>query len=442
MKLLLKSTLLTCIWLIISLYFAIGWIYDIANVSNIYLAILAVSGISLIPGLAMAFVYSTLLLYKKSAKSKLNYNGDVTILVPCYNEEEGIVNTLESIHNQTYDGCINAVVCNDGSTDNSAKLIDDYISHITKYKHLYESFGKFTFTHLNLKKNVGKASALNSALANITDDIMITVDGDTTLHPSAIQNIVNRLVYNDENVTAVAGSVLVRNTNDTVMSKMQYWDYLIGINPIKMAQSAYKGVLVAQGAFSAYKTKIIQNIGGWDDTLGEDIVLTWDMLSKGYRTDYEPDAISFTSVPTVYTQFFKQRKRWSIGLIEAFQRNKLIMLNFKTYYPFVLYNFLFPFLDVSFMFIFIPAIFLAIIFKYYLLVGFLTLFILPLGILLSTFAYNRQKKILKRNNLQIEKNRIGFILFVLFYQLIQTPSTLYGYISEIFNFKKSWGTKD
>ena len=75
---------------------------------------------------------------------------------------------------------------------------------------------------------------------------------------------------------------------------MQEWDYTLGIFGIKLIQSSYNSTLVAQGAFSAYKTEMLREIGGWQDCVGEDIVLTWQLLSKGYETNFSKNAIAFT----------------------------------------------------------------------------------------------------------------------------------------------------
>ena len=89
-------------------------------------------------------------------------------------------------------------------------------------------------------------------------------------------------------------------------------------------QENYHSTLVAQGAFSAYKTKILKEIGGWQHCVGEDIVLTWQLLSKGYETNFAKNAIAFTVVPEKYKELGKQRKRWARGMIEAFKKNKIL----------------------------------------------------------------------------------------------------------------------
>ena len=66
----------------------------------------------------------------------------------------------------------------------------------------------------------------------------------------------------------------------TFVTRMQQWDYRLGINGVKRMQAAYNTALVAQGAFSAYWTSDLRAVGGWPDAIGEDIVLTWTMLGS------------------------------------------------------------------------------------------------------------------------------------------------------------------
>ena len=59
-----------------------------------------------------------------------------------------------------------------------------------------------------------------------------------------------RIKSSPEDVCAVAGSMLVRNSRDNWLSKIQEWDYFLSIASIKRMQGLYQGTLVAQGAFS------------------------------------------------------------------------------------------------------------------------------------------------------------------------------------------------
>jgi len=132
----------------------------------------------------------------------------------------------------------------------------------------------------------------------VRTDLVITLDADTLLHPRAIRHLVARLLSAPDDVAAVAGSVLVRNSRDTVWTRMQEWDYFLGIASVKRMQGLYQGTLVAQGAFSLYRAEAVKAAGGWPDAIGEDIVLTWNMMRQGARVCYEPSAVAFTDAPS------------------------------------------------------------------------------------------------------------------------------------------------
>lgn len=132
----------------------------------------------------------------------------------------------------------------------------------------------------------------------------------------------------------------------------------------------YDSTLVAQGAFSVYKTEIIKEIGGWQSCIGEDIVLTWKLLSRGYKTNFAKNAIAFTEVPEKLYTLGKQRKRWARGMIEAFKRVKTVTskkLNFKSKFLMCL-NLFFPFIDFATL-IFMPLGLIFLAFGNQLLIG-------------------------------------------------------------------------
>ena len=87
----------------------------------------------------------------------------------------------------------------------------------------------------------GKSHALNTGLAATRTDLVITVDADTLLHRRAVRHLVARLLSAPGDVRAVAGSVLVRNSRDTVWTRMQEWDYFLGIASVKRMQGLYQG---------------------------------------------------------------------------------------------------------------------------------------------------------------------------------------------------------
>lgn len=172
---------LTC--LICSIFININWITDISCYLGYFLAIYLVTFIALIPGFNYVFMFISLLFNKKDKKECIKKEKDVTVLIPVYNAKDTILETIKSIQNQKYCGDIYINVIDDGSTDSSLELVKstDFDSNIT----LIESHN-------------GKAFALNKGLEKVKTDYVITIDSDTTLHPLAIRNIMNKLVTSNK----------------------------------------------------------------------------------------------------------------------------------------------------------------------------------------------------------------------------------------------------
>ena len=150
----------------------------------------------------------------------------------------------------------------------------------------------------------------------MTTSYVITVDADTLLHPEALRRLVSRLETAPDDTVAVAGSVLVRNSRQNFLTRMQEWDYFLGIAAVKRVQGLYQSTLVAQGAFSLYRTEHVRAIGGWPDAIGEDIVVTWRLMAGGQRVYFEPTAVAFTDVPTRCTTS-SPAARWALVIFRG-----------------------------------------------------------------------------------------------------------------------------
>ena len=240
----LTSIMFALAYFICSIFININWINDIACSFGYLLSIYLVTFIALIPGFNFVFMFISLLFDKKETKAEVKKEEDVTVLIPMYNSKKSIKETIESIQKQKYCGNIYINIIDDGSTDGSMELLRamDLDSNII----LIES------------EHEGKAAALNKGLQHVKTDYTITVDSDTVLHPLAIRNIMNKLVNSDEKTAATAGCLFVKNAKKSFVTKLQEWDYTLGIFGIKIVQGNYNSTLVAQGAFSAYKTELLK----------------------------------------------------------------------------------------------------------------------------------------------------------------------------------------
>lgn len=424
------SLLFATLWAVGSIELAMPWIKDLNDLFGFPLGWIIIFGIAIIPGFMNGFASMSLLLdLRPNRKKHYTEYPDITILVAAYNEESGIESTLHSIGKQNYPGKMTCIVCNDGSKDRTVQVVKS-VWH--KYPWL---------KLLDITKNGGKANALNQGLKMVTTDIVITVDGDTYLYKNALKNIVERYMSDPLDTRAVAGAILVRNHNATVCTKMQTFDYFIGIAGVKKLQSMYHGTLVAQGAFSLYDTATVREVGGWPHTVGEDIVLTWGILKAGYRVGYAEDAIVFTNAPETWGQFINQRIRWSRGLVEAFKEHSSLLFKPRLTTLFIWFNILFPYLDLAYTFAFVPGLILAC-FGIYWIAGPMTLALIPLAMTMNFMAFRKQKHIIRGAGIRAKNNVPFFILYALFYSVVLQPACVFGYIKEmVAGSVKNWGTK-
>lgn len=415
-------------WMGLSIWLSIPWYRDLGLQIGFAASYFIITFIAIIPGFMNAFVFMSLILDKRPKVIVDQKYPPVTVLMAAYNEVSSVKSTLISLFKQDYPAPIEIIVISDGSIDGTVDKVREVQYDHANVKLLY------------LQHNGGKAAALNHGLAVCKTDIVISIDADSYIFKDGIRNLVGRYLSDPINTKAVAGEILIRNSRENWITKAQEWDYFLGIASVKRIQSLFQGTLVAQGAFSLYDRKTLVELGGWPEMVGEDIVLTWKILSAGYRVGHAEDAMAFTDCPNSLRKFIRQRQRWSRGLIEAFKENPLILFKPRLTTLYIWWNTMFPFMDIAYTFGFIPGIILAC-FGINWIVGPMTLCLLPMAFLLNWTMYRRGRAMFDKEGIQVRNNKFGFIFYVFAYGLVLQPACVFGYFSEFFNLKKSWGTK-
>ena len=420
-------------WTMFSVWLSARWMEDLGDYTHPLFALVAITFIAYVPGFMNAFLVTTLLLDRRPPHDPPVFYPAVSILIAAYQEGAAIADTLSSIAASDYPGELEVLVLNDGSTDDTSAVAGKSCRELAFPQH-------FEVRIVDFPSNRGKSAVLNSGLEMSRHGLIVTIDGDTLLATSALTNIVERLLSDPPDTMAVAGAVLVRNSHDTLMTGAQQWDYFHGIAAVKRMQSMYHGTLVAQGAFSVYRRRALEAVGGWPDTVGEDIVLTWGMLNRGWRIGYAEDAAVFTNAPTTFRQFALQRKRWSRGMIEALHHHESLLFKPRMTTIFVWWNLLFLPLDLIYTFVFIPGV-TAAAFGIFWIAGPMTLAVLPLAGLWNLIIYRVQSRMAEDQKLEIRHNLGGLVFYLLVYTLAMQPICLWGYVSELAGLAKKWGTK-
>jgi len=243
----------------------------------------------------------------------------VSVLIPAWNEEVGIVKTIASVLNTEYP-LLQIVVINDGSTDGTHEKVTKFVADYDKTEH-----AGTTIKYLNLT-NGGKARAMNRALAHAEGEIVVTIDADSVMAPDAIVNLVKH--FDDPRVGGVAGNVVIANRKKSI-EWMQQLEYLYGFF-FRRSDSLFNSVYIIGGAAAAYRRRVLMEMGGFDHSIiTEDIEMSTRILSHGYKTRYACDAAVYTEGPCDLKGLCNQRLRWCYGRILTFIRHRKLFFSLR-----------------------------------------------------------------------------------------------------------------
>ncbi len=413
------------------------WAGDLDDLLTLPGAVILIACIAIIPGYLNVFLLVSLLAYRQP---RLRLEGNlpgVSVLIAAFNEEENLQETFRGLAGQDYPGDVEIIVVDDGSDDGTLNLLRSLSNPCIGVSSMPQRSRKQPCMEVISIPHQGKAAALNAGLEAVSHRYLVTIDADTFLHPQALRRIVARLMQS-EGCAAVAGTVLAKNSRQSHFTRLQEWDYFLGIGAVKRQQSMYRGTLVAQGSFSAFRTGIVRSARGWPNRIGEDIVLTWALLGEGHKIVHEPTAIAFTRVPHTFKGFYRQRQRWARGMIEALKSHLGIVWRRRQFASFfVALDLLFPPLDLVFTLAFVPGVIMAC-FGYFYLAGVMTLLVLPLTALIVLIMLRFQRSVFDLMGLKIRRNVLGFLAYFLFYQFIVSPICVVGYTRELLNLERKW----
>lgn len=230
----------------------------------------------------------------------------LTVLIPAYNEGRFIPDTIRSVQQQTT-RVARIIVIDDCSKDDTGDVARAMGVEVVRPE-----------------RNQGsKASALNFALDLIQTEYTLAIDADTTLAPDAIEHLMREFddpaYVNDEGASSIAcvcGMVIPRHVR-TLWERGRYLEYLFAFGFFKPVQDYYGRPLIASGCFSAYRTSVLKQMGGWSTrTVGEDMDLTWSIYLKGLDVRFAERAVCFPVEPHNFDFMRRQLRRWCAGFVQ------------------------------------------------------------------------------------------------------------------------------
>lgn len=240
---------------------------------------------------------------------------EVTVLVPAYNEEKVIANTLNALLASDYKGALEILVVNDGSTDKTAEVVAQLA-------------GQHSCIRLINQKNQGKSMAIKRGLDEAGYELVVMLDADTLFEPQTINRLVLPMLQ-DQTIGAVAGHAKVGNRNNMV-TQFQALEYMYSFNLDRCAYDALNCITVVPGAVCAMRKSAVRHAGGIStDTLAEDTDLTLALHKTGYRIRYVSAAVAWTEAPETINALIKQRIRWVYGTLQCLWKHRDMLFDMR-----------------------------------------------------------------------------------------------------------------
>ncbi len=401
----------------------------------------------------------------------------ISLLVPMYNEEVSIIDSVRSLLSLQYNN-YDVIVINDGSTDESLKSLITYFQLIPVdqktsgvlptrkilgvYKSKNRAFGKLIVID---KLNGGKADALNAGLNISESSLVATLDADSIIAPDALLKMVRPFLQSKERVIATGAVIRVANSckvedgslvnvqlSSNLLVRFQTLEYLRVFLLSRIAWSKLNGLLIISGAFGLFDKEVAIKAGGYaTDTVGEDMELVVRMrrymqqIKQKYKIFYLPDPLCWTEAPSELRILNRQRNRWARGTAETLYRHRKVFFNPRyglmgmLSYPYwFFFEYLAPYMEVIGILYFISLLILGAInwtyfFALLALVYAFAVFMSVLALMAEEFSYHKYSK-----RSDTAKLVLTALLEPILYHPIILINSLKGYLDLLLG-KKSWG---
>lgn len=286
--------------------------------------------------LAFYFLFLFILTYFQNKKEffstpPITKEYSLSIIVPCFNGEEHIADTINGLLNLKYNKLKKIIVVDDCSTDNSYAIAKGY-------EKKYSDKIKVVQT----PKNTGcSAGAKNYGVKFVSTELIGFTDDDSLPEKDSVNYMIG--FFDDKKVGAVTSTVLVQNRNNFIL-RLQSIEYKV----IKFSRKLLEfldSIYVTPGPLAIYRKSAFDDVKGFDEkNLTEDIEITWHLQYKGYKIKMAVPSRVYSVAPDKIKGWINQRNRWNIGGLQTVNKYKKTFLRKGT-----LGNFILPFFILSWL---------------------------------------------------------------------------------------------
>ncbi|WEG16722.1 glycosyltransferase family 2 protein [Alkalihalophilus pseudofirmus] len=247
---------------------------------------------------------------KKETHNELNFYPSVSILIPAFNEEIVIEETLCAMSKLSYPGELNIYLLDDSSTDNTAKIAQDF----------QQTFSRLHYIKVPPGEPRGKSRVLNHGLSLINSKYFLVYDADNQPEIDAVRLLVEK-AETVEGAVGSVGYVKTKNADKNLLTRMIALEFQV----FQLLMQCGRWQLLKLGSLAGtnmlLNKAIITELGGYDEyALAEDAELTIRLTAKGYLLPVVPLSRTWEQEPETVKAFIKQRTRWLIGNIYLLEK--------------------------------------------------------------------------------------------------------------------------
>jgi cellulose synthase/poly-beta-1,6-N-acetylglucosamine synthase-like glycosyltransferase len=283
----------------------------------------------------------------------------VTIIIPAWNEQNVIVNSVRSALQADYPE-FQVIVVDDGSTDRTLdRLVQSfgmvqmdgaYLPRIpTAPLHTFYINPAIPNLLVVSKVRGGKPDALNAGINLCRSPYFCNLDADCLLERDALLRLMDPIVNSAEETVVSGGIVRILNgceTKDgrvvrvglppTWLERFQVVEYLRSFLFGRTGWHLLGGTLIVSGAFAVFHRATVIEVGGFSpDTVTEDMDLIVQLHQwagenhQKIRMSFTSDPVCWTECPSTLAMLAHQRRRWQLGLCQTLWKHPRIFFRKK-----------------------------------------------------------------------------------------------------------------
>ncbi|MFQ6065148.1 MAG: glycosyltransferase, partial [Candidatus Bathyarchaeia archaeon] len=229
----------------------------------------------------------------------------ISLIVPAKDEEAVIARCLDALLDMDYPKTKMEIIVVEGGSKDATK--DICVEFSKKHPDIIR------VVHENTSR--GKPTALNLGLHSTTGEIVGVFDADSVPKRDVLRRIAS--YFQDPSVAAVQGRTCSLNRDENILTKVAARERGAWFQGLLKGREKLNLFIPLTGSCQFVRRRILMRLGGWPDSLAEDVEVALKLVENDCKVRYADDICFWQETPSKLTGLITQRARWYRGYMEA-----------------------------------------------------------------------------------------------------------------------------